>query len=87
VRRTVSEQIQKDFFSVFEQMGRYHPSEPHWYLPLTGVDPLQQGKGIMGRDRELIKPLIRLFKAYGDHDSLETIDTALLCQGTEPRDC
>jgi ribosomal protein S18 acetylase RimI-like enzyme len=45
VQQTVSEQVQKDFFPVFEQMGRYHPSEPHWYLPLTGVDPLQQGKG------------------------------------------
>jgi GNAT superfamily N-acetyltransferase len=45
LHRTVSEQIQKDFFPVFEQMGRYHPSEPHWYLPMTGVDPLQQGKG------------------------------------------
>jgi Acetyltransferase (GNAT) domain len=26
-------------------MGRYHPSEPHWHLPLMGVDPLEQGKG------------------------------------------
>src|SRR5215204_4991676 len=26
LQRTVSEQIQKDFFPVFEQMGRYHPS-------------------------------------------------------------
>jgi ribosomal protein S18 acetylase RimI-like enzyme len=46
VKRTVYDQIQKDFFSVFEQMGRYHPSEPHWYLPLMGVDPSQQGKGV-----------------------------------------
>jgi ribosomal protein S18 acetylase RimI-like enzyme len=26
-------------------MGRYHPSEAHWYLPLIGVDPPQQGRG------------------------------------------
>jgi ribosomal protein S18 acetylase RimI-like enzyme len=45
LQRTVSGQIQKDFFPVFEQMGRYHPSEPHWYLPLMGIDPSQQGKG------------------------------------------
>ena len=45
LQQTVSEQIQKDFFPVLEQMGRYHPSEPHWYLPLMGVDPSQQGKG------------------------------------------
>jgi ribosomal protein S18 acetylase RimI-like enzyme len=44
-QQTVSEQIQKDVLAIFEQMGRYHPSEPHWYLPLMGVDPSQQGKG------------------------------------------
>jgi ribosomal protein S18 acetylase RimI-like enzyme len=45
LRRTVSEQRHREVFAVFEQMGRYHPSEPHWYLPLIGVDPFQQGKG------------------------------------------
>lgn len=45
LQRTAPEQIQKDIFAVFEQMGRYHPSQPHWYLPLIGVDPFQQGKG------------------------------------------
>jgi ribosomal protein S18 acetylase RimI-like enzyme len=45
VQRTVSEQIQKDAFAIFEQMGRYHPTEPHWYLPLIGVDPSRQGRG------------------------------------------
>jgi ribosomal protein S18 acetylase RimI-like enzyme len=45
LQRTVAEPVQKDLFAVFEQMGRYHPSGPHWYLPLIGVDPSQQGKG------------------------------------------
>jgi ribosomal protein S18 acetylase RimI-like enzyme len=31
--------------ALFEQMATYHPKEPHWYLPLIGVDPAQQGKG------------------------------------------
>ncbi len=44
-QRSVSEQSQKDVIAVFDQMGRYHPSEPHWHLPLMGVDPLKQGKG------------------------------------------
>ena len=43
--RSVSEQSQKDVIAVFDQMSRYHPSEPHWYLPLMGVDPPKQGKG------------------------------------------
>ncbi len=30
---------------LMQQMGRYHPEEPHWYLPLIGVDPALQGRG------------------------------------------
>jgi GNAT superfamily N-acetyltransferase len=45
VERTVSANIRGDLFSVFEQMGQYHPAEPHWYLPMIGVDPAHQGKG------------------------------------------
>ena len=41
----VSEAIRGDLFAVFEQMGQYHPAEPHWYLPLIGVDPAYQRKG------------------------------------------
>jgi GNAT superfamily N-acetyltransferase len=42
---SVPKPILKDVFDVLEQMGRYHPSEPHWYLPLMGVDPSRQGSG------------------------------------------
>lgn len=42
---TVAPETQADVFGVFEQMGTFHPEEPHWYLPLIGVDPAQQGKG------------------------------------------
>jgi GNAT superfamily N-acetyltransferase len=35
-----------DMMQVFEQMDRYHPPEPCWYLPLIGVDPAHQGRGI-----------------------------------------
>ncbi|MFC7519046.1 GNAT family N-acetyltransferase [Herbaspirillum sp. GCM10030257] len=45
LQRTGSASVQKDLFAVFEQMGRYHPQEPHWYLPFIGIDPSQQGKG------------------------------------------
>jgi GNAT superfamily N-acetyltransferase len=30
---------------LLEQMTSYHPDEPHWYLPLIGVDPAYQGQG------------------------------------------
>jgi ribosomal protein S18 acetylase RimI-like enzyme len=45
LKRTGSASAQEDGPAVFEQMGRYHPQEPHWYLPFIGVDPFQQGKG------------------------------------------
>jgi ribosomal protein S18 acetylase RimI-like enzyme len=45
LQTTIAEQRQEEVFSLLEQMGSYHPSEPHWYLPLIGVDPTQQGKG------------------------------------------
>jgi ribosomal protein S18 acetylase RimI-like enzyme len=41
----VAEPRQRDFFPVFEQMADFHPQSPHWYLPLIGVDPVQQGRG------------------------------------------
>jgi ribosomal protein S18 acetylase RimI-like enzyme len=30
---------------LFEQMAGFHPPEPHWYIPLIGVDPVFQGQG------------------------------------------
>jgi ribosomal protein S18 acetylase RimI-like enzyme len=41
-----SDEAKKDSPGVFEKMSSYHPNEPHWYLPLLGVDPLHHGKGL-----------------------------------------
>jgi len=35
----------EDVSTLFEQMERYHPQEPHWFLPFIGVDPSHQGEG------------------------------------------
>ena len=32
-------------FSFMEQMGEFHPTEPHWYLPVIGVDITRRGRG------------------------------------------
>jgi ribosomal protein S18 acetylase RimI-like enzyme len=45
LERTVFARDLQDAFSMFEQMGRFHPEEPHWYLPLIGVAPEHQGQG------------------------------------------
>jgi GNAT superfamily N-acetyltransferase len=46
IERTAPSSIQQDVSGVFEQMAGYHPKSPHWYLPLIGVDPAHQGKGL-----------------------------------------
>ena len=45
-RGGVAEQEQEHVSAVLEQMADYHPHEPHWYLPLLGVDPTRQGQGV-----------------------------------------
>lgn len=34
-----------EVLNLFGNMSSFHPQEPHWYLPLIGVDPLWQGRG------------------------------------------
>jgi ribosomal protein S18 acetylase RimI-like enzyme len=36
---------QAEVFGFMEQMGEFHPTEPHWYLPLIGVDVTRRSKG------------------------------------------
>jgi ribosomal protein S18 acetylase RimI-like enzyme len=45
LQRSVSDERLPDVFSILEQMGEYHPEEPHWYLPFIGVAPEAQGRG------------------------------------------
>jgi GNAT superfamily N-acetyltransferase len=43
---TASSTARADAPALFKQIAAYHPDEPHWYLPLIGVDPACQGKGL-----------------------------------------
>jgi GNAT superfamily N-acetyltransferase len=46
IQDTVADARQEAMFAIFEQMEAFHPREAHWHLPLIGVDPAHQGKGI-----------------------------------------
>lgn len=35
-----------DLLATFEKMDEFHPEERHWYLPLIGVEPNAQGRGL-----------------------------------------
>jgi GNAT superfamily N-acetyltransferase len=45
MQRTVGPERLAELGPIFEQMSSYHPSGPHWYLPLIGCDPAHQGNG------------------------------------------
>lgn len=45
IRSTIPKHLLEDTFAVVEQMERHQPEEPHWYLPLIGIDPSRHGKG------------------------------------------
>ncbi len=38
----------EDLGATFTQMGQAHPEAPHWYLPILGVEPNAQGRGLGG---------------------------------------
>ncbi len=43
--QNMSEPKLGELLLLFEQMAGFHPHEPHWYIPLIGVDPVFQGRG------------------------------------------
>lgn len=42
---TLTSAVRADLLQMIEQLQSYHPREPHWFLPLIGVDPAHRGKG------------------------------------------
>lgn len=45
IKEAAPENKKPDLFNLMDQMEKYHPSEPLWYLPMIGVDPLYQNQG------------------------------------------
>jgi ribosomal protein S18 acetylase RimI-like enzyme len=48
MERSIDSGRLKVVFAMLEKMGTYHPADPHWYLPLIGVEPAKQGHGYGG---------------------------------------
>lgn len=46
LEETLSEERQKQAWSVFEKIDSYLPSEPFWHLPHIGVDPTKRRRGV-----------------------------------------
>lgn len=43
---TIPSEVKYDLYAILEKKGNYRPTEPHWYLPLIGTDPVHQGRGM-----------------------------------------
>lgn len=41
--------------ALFDAVEKRHPTQPHWYLALLGVDPTRQGRGL---GRALLDPVL-----------------------------
>jgi GNAT superfamily N-acetyltransferase len=63
MRESMDDESFADINGMFEQMDALHPTADHWYLPLTGVDPRAQGRGLGSR-------LLRHALAICDRDHL-----------------
>ena len=46
IETTVDKERAPRVFEVLEELDRWHPTEPHWYLPFIGVDGPVQGTGL-----------------------------------------
>lgn len=67
IPRTPERKSEGDAF--WEQVGSFHPDAPHWYLPLTGVDPARQNRGL---GAILMKTMCARFDAEGALAYLES---------------
>jgi ribosomal protein S18 acetylase RimI-like enzyme len=71
-RDTAKPEHLDDLLATFEKMDQSHPKEAHWYLPMIGVDPRAQGKGLGAK-------LMRYAVARCDEDgALAYLETANL---------
>jgi ribosomal protein S18 acetylase RimI-like enzyme len=45
IASTTPEELQPTLLALLEEMGRYHPAELHWHLPMIGIHPSHQRRG------------------------------------------
>jgi GNAT superfamily N-acetyltransferase len=55
IEASVAPEKRAVLIAVIEAMACHHPQEPHWYLPLIGVDPARQGRGL---GAALLRPVL-----------------------------
>jgi len=56
IEEGVTKQRKGDALAVFDELAGLHPTEPHWYLPLIGVEPRKQRQGL---GAALLRPILQ----------------------------
>lgn len=46
IAQSCGDQILRDLNTAVEQMAHFHPAGDLWFLPMIGVDPVAQGRGL-----------------------------------------
>ena len=69
VSDTIDPTRQEDLVSALEKLEMYHPTDPHWFLPLIAVDVVHQGQGLGGM---LMKHALQRCDADGTPAYLES---------------
>jgi len=46
IQSLVPSALQGEVVTLLELMGSFHPNQPHWYLPLMGIEPRHQRQGL-----------------------------------------
>jgi GNAT superfamily N-acetyltransferase len=69
VEAVESDALRSTTFELLEAMSEHHPQGAHWYLPLIGVEPAAQGRGI---GHVLMKPVLDRCDASGIPAYLES---------------
>jgi ribosomal protein S18 acetylase RimI-like enzyme len=73
VEESIAEELQGPIGEIIEMQTVCHPDEPHWYLPMIGVDPVHQGKGYGSR---LLAQALSVVDSEGLPAYLEATTTA-----------
>lgn len=96
LQETVFADRQDDLFALFDQAGAQHPKVPHWYLPLIGIDPRYQRRGL---GSALLESMLAVcdrqgFPAYLEATNLQNVPlyerhgfevTGVIQAGTSPK--
>ena len=69
IASTTPDELQPALKAIIKEMDRYHPTEPHWHLPMIGIHPSRRRQGY---GAALLRHALRLCDEQGVPAYLES---------------